>query len=51
MNPRDQALTKRIPQVVAAIASRIGKDDVQRQVAEHPNSQVREYCDKALSKV
>lgn len=51
INPRDQALTKRIPSIITEIAVRIGKEKVVKLVEEYRNAAVQACCKKALSNV
>lgn len=49
VNPKDEALIKRIPLAVAGIAEKIGKGKVLKQIKKHSSTKVQNYCIKALS--
>ena len=51
VNPRDEALVKRIPEVIAEIAQKTGTQKVQRRIKSYPNAAVREHCDIILDKL
>jgi hypothetical protein len=51
VNPRDQALAKRIPKVVAEIAGKTGVEGIKRRIQEHPDAAVRGLCMVALGKL
>ncbi|MCY3019551.1 MAG: hypothetical protein NTW87_11055 [Planctomycetota bacterium] len=48
VNPKDVALVKRIPQVVALIAAHYGSQQVRKQIVECPSQKVRELCQAAM---
>ena len=48
INPRDQSLVKRIPGIIAEIASNVGKEKVCAIISKCPNEQVRECCMRAI---
>ena len=47
INPQDEVLIKRIPQVITEIGERMGKESVQRIVDKYPDPKVRDYCSEA----
>ena len=48
VNPRDQALTKRIPPIIADIAQKNGIEEVIKMIERYPNTAVRERCNKII---
>jgi len=49
INPRDQALVKRIPVVVKEITTQVGTSAVEKLLDEHRNSEVRRLCQRQFS--
>lgn len=50
VNPHDMALIKRVPEIIAEIATRVGENELRRRIEEYPNAKVRDLCYETLSK-
>ena len=51
VNPRDEAIVKRIPKVVGEIAKKTGTEKVRRRIKKYPNAEVRKRCASVLDKL
>ena len=51
VNPRDETLAKRIPEIIVEIAKTTGVTKVRREIEEYPNIEVRRLCVAVLDKL